>query len=64
MYHTLVGYTAQASATRLIILFNTEGTAKKKEKPRRAENNWRETRTLTILEHDYAVEYREHNMVV
>lgn len=64
MYHTLVGYAAQASAIRLIILFNKQGTVKKEEKPRRAEKNWGVTRTLVILVWDYAVEDREHDVAV
>lgn len=64
MYHTLVGYIAQASGIRLIILFNTQGTMRKKEKPRKAEKNWRETRTLTVLVQDYAAEDRKHEVVV
>lgn len=64
MYCTLVGYAAQAAAIRLIILFNTQGTAEEKEKPRRAEKNGEERRTLTVLAQDYAAKDREHNVAV
>lgn len=37
---------------------------KKKKKPRRTEKNWGETRTLTVLVQDYAVEDREHDVIV
>lgn len=37
--HALVGYTAQVPGIRLNILFNTHGTMKKREKPRRVEKN-------------------------